>query len=352
LATFCWTKSLLCNVATFTGMLLYPESTLQLCSSRRFCEVFTDLFRFPVSRPDNVVFRLDAHQSATSVWTTRSFCPDAHQCLEASNSSRFHPSGRNGKSSGRSSEFEKTQCSSASVRTTWLYRPDAIQCLTSIRVSDSRHSYRKTAATVRTMCDPVRTMFSIRQDMHTKFNRLDGSLHGPDDQASYMEIACTSSTVRTSAFKVRTLKPYYGNFVQTKCNRPDARATPSGCGLVMEAFSATLERPLQFIVWTLNQAVQTPSGILIITFYSNIGLGQNRRRWKADKKCCQQIVQMATRSVRKDPVLMERFARPDGPAENFRILFGQEKLGPSGRPKAPVWMCVPQTPFWTQNRVS
>jgi hypothetical protein len=59
LATFCWTKSLLCNVAAFTGMLLYPESTLQLCSSRRFCKVFKDLFRFPISRPDDVVFRPD-----------------------------------------------------------------------------------------------------------------------------------------------------------------------------------------------------------------------------------------------------------------------------------------------------
>jgi hypothetical protein len=107
LAVFCWTKSLLCNVAAFTGMLIYPESTLQLCSSRRFCEVFKDLFWFPVSRPDDLVFRLDAHQSATSVRTTRSFRPDAHQCLEASNSSSLHPSGRNGKSSWRSSEFEK-----------------------------------------------------------------------------------------------------------------------------------------------------------------------------------------------------------------------------------------------------
>jgi uncharacterized membrane protein YccC len=100
LATLCWTKSLLCNVVAFTGMLLYPESTLQLCSSRRFCEVFNDLFRFPGSR-------LDAHQSATSVRTTRTFRLDAHQCLEASNSSRLHPSGRNGKSSGRSLEFKK-----------------------------------------------------------------------------------------------------------------------------------------------------------------------------------------------------------------------------------------------------
>jgi hypothetical protein len=100
----------------------------------------------------------------------------------------------------------RSQCSSASLRTTWLYRPNAIQCLTSIRVSDSRHSYGKTAVTFWTMCDPVRTMFSIRKDVHTKFNRSDGSLHGPDDQASYMEIACTSSTVRTSAFRVRTFQ--------------------------------------------------------------------------------------------------------------------------------------------------
>jgi hypothetical protein len=31
-------------------------------------------------------------------------------------------------------------------------------------------------------------------------------------------------------------KPYYGNYVQLKCNRPDARATPSERGLVMESF--------------------------------------------------------------------------------------------------------------------
>jgi hypothetical protein len=62
---------------------------------------------FPCIRPDDVVFRPDAHQSATSIWTTRTFRPNARQCLEASNSSRLHPSGRNGKASGRSSEFEK-----------------------------------------------------------------------------------------------------------------------------------------------------------------------------------------------------------------------------------------------------
>jgi len=44
---------------------------------------------------------------ASSVRTTRTFRLEAHLCLEASNSSRLHPSGRNGKSSGHSSEFEK-----------------------------------------------------------------------------------------------------------------------------------------------------------------------------------------------------------------------------------------------------
>jgi hypothetical protein len=189
-------------------MLLYPESTLQLCSSRRFCEVFKDLFRFPVSRPD-------AHQSATSVWTTRSFHPDAHQCLEASNSSRFHPSGRNGKSSGRSLEFEKIpvfQC----------IRPDDVVIpsgrhsgLTNIRVSASRHSYGKTAATVRKMCDPVRTMSSIRQERayqvqpserQPSWSGRSSFIYGncvhqfnrPDAPSLIMVISCSrSATVRT-----------------------------------------------------------------------------------------------------------------------------------------------------------
>jgi hypothetical protein len=149
----------------------------------------------------------------------------------------------------------RSQCSSASVRTTWLYLPDAIQGLTSIRVSASRHSYGKTAATVRTMCDPIRTMSSIRQE---RAYQVQPSGRQPlwSGRSSFI----------------------YGNFVQPKCNCPDARATPSGRGLVMEAFGAILERRLQLIVRTLDQAVRMPFGIFIITFYSNIGLGQNQRR--------------------------------------------------------------------------
>jgi hypothetical protein len=109
----------------------------------------------------------------------------------------------------------KSQCFSVSVRTTWLYCPDAIQCLISIRVSAWRHSYGKTAAT-------IRTMFSIRHEhayqvqpsghqpswsgrssfiygncVH-QFNPLDVCLQGPDTPSLIMVISCSrSATVRT-----------------------------------------------------------------------------------------------------------------------------------------------------------
>jgi len=75
-----------------------------------------------------------------------------------------------------------------------VFHSDAIQGLTSIRVSASRHSYGKMAATVWTMCDPVRTMFSIRQDVH-QFNRPDISLKGPDATSLIMVIMCSRNAV-------------------------------------------------------------------------------------------------------------------------------------------------------------
>jgi hypothetical protein len=125
LAAFCWTKSLLCNVAAFTGMLLHPDSTLQLCSSRRFYEVFKEVHFNSLSAVRMTwyfVHTLISQQhpsgrrgipsgrssvKASSVRMTRTFRPDAHQCLEASNSSSLHLSKRNGKSSGRHSVFDK-----------------------------------------------------------------------------------------------------------------------------------------------------------------------------------------------------------------------------------------------------
>jgi hypothetical protein len=163
-----------------------------------------------------VVFHPDAHQSATSVQTLISQQhPSERRELSVRTSlyvlklrtvqGCIRPDVMANRPAAIQSS-RRIQCSSASVRTTWQYSPDAIQCLTSIRVSASRHSYGKTTTTIRTMCEPVWMMSSIRQVVHTKFNRSDVSLHGPNDQASYMEIACTSSTVRTSAFRVWTRK--------------------------------------------------------------------------------------------------------------------------------------------------
>jgi hypothetical protein len=131
--------------------------------------------------------------------------PSVSRSLEQS---RLHLSGRNGKSSG-------SQCSSASVRTTWLYRPNAIQCLTSIRVFDSRHSYWKTAIIVRTMSsirqervyqvqpsgrEPSwsgRSSFIYGNCVH-QFNRPDNHPPGPDAPSLIMVIKCSrSATVRT-----------------------------------------------------------------------------------------------------------------------------------------------------------
>jgi len=111
LATFCWTKSLLCNVAAFTGMLLYLESTLQLCSSRRFCEVFKEV-HFVSCQPSR---RRDIPSRRSSVSNIRPddvvFLPDAHL-------SKHHPSDDENFMSGRPSvsrSFEQFKV--ASVRT-------------------------------------------------------------------------------------------------------------------------------------------------------------------------------------------------------------------------------------------
>jgi hypothetical protein len=53
---------------------------------------------------------------------------------------------------------------------------------------------------------PVQTLSFIRQVVHTKFNHPDIILHGPDAQASYMEIACINSTIRKTPFMIRTLE--------------------------------------------------------------------------------------------------------------------------------------------------
>jgi hypothetical protein len=65
--------------------------------------------------------------------------------------------------------------------------PDVVQQLDFF----PKHIYEKTAATVQTMCVPVRTLSFIRQVVHSKFNRPDISLQGPDAPTLDMEIACS-----------------------------------------------------------------------------------------------------------------------------------------------------------------
>jgi hypothetical protein len=160
---------------------VFPESTLLFCSSKRLSADFKAV-KFiplqPLGRPD-IPSGCSTIQ-ASSVRTTRTFCPDLPLCQEASNCSSLHPSGRFSSTSGRHSVFDQL----------WDFF--------------LKHRYGKTAATVRTMWIPVWTRSFIRQAVHSKSRRLDVSLHGQDARASYMEIACIRSTVRTTDTLVRT----------------------------------------------------------------------------------------------------------------------------------------------------
>jgi hypothetical protein len=116
------------------------------------------LFRKVVlcNRLDDVLYRLDAQLSkASSVLTARTFRPDLPLCQELSNCSSLHPSGRLSNTSKRRPVFDQL----------WDFFP--------------KHKYGKTAATVQTMCIPVRTRLFVRQVVHSKFNRPDDIIHGP-----------------------------------------------------------------------------------------------------------------------------------------------------------------------------
>jgi len=67
-----------------------------------------------------------------------------------------------------------------------------------------KNRYGKTVATFRTMWIPIQTRSSIRQVVHSKSRRSDASLHGPEARATYMEIVCIRSIVRTTYSMVQT----------------------------------------------------------------------------------------------------------------------------------------------------
>jgi hypothetical protein len=147
-----------------------------------------------------VIYRLDIQLSkATSIRTTRTFCPNLPLCQEASNCSNLHPSEHFSSTSEWHSVFDQL----------WDFFP--------------KHRYGKIAATVRTIWIPVRTFSSIRQVAHSKFRCPDDSIHGPDAWATYMKIARIKSTVRTTIpliWKLRAaeVRPSerQGNTVQTQ----------------------------------------------------------------------------------------------------------------------------------------
>jgi hypothetical protein len=154
-----------------------------------YVQIPTQKSRIPRIRPNVPVNCPDAHQSATSIQTMWQYSPDAHQRLKTLNCSRLHPSGRNGKSSGHSSKFEKNPGFK------WD-RPNNMVILFGRRsVFDQlwdffpKHRYGKITSTIRTMWIPVRTLSFIRQVVYSKFNRLDNSHYGPDTPSLVMEIA-------------------------------------------------------------------------------------------------------------------------------------------------------------------
>jgi len=77
--------------------------------------------------------------------------------------------------------------------------PDASQYSTKLQIL-FKIIYGKIAETVRMTWIPVRTRFSLRQESQFKFNRPDVCQHGSDARSTDMEIADSTSTVRTPVF--------------------------------------------------------------------------------------------------------------------------------------------------------
>jgi hypothetical protein len=153
LASFCWTKSLLCNDA------FKPGSTIQ-SASRRFCTVYRSEKSDPLQPSER-------HDIPSRYLTVQSIIRQNDVKFPSGPSSlsksfellRLHPSGRFSSMSGRHSVFDQL----------WDFLP--------------KHRYGKILATVRTMWIPVRTCSSIRQVAHSKSRRPDANLHGLNARA-------------------------------------------------------------------------------------------------------------------------------------------------------------------------
>jgi hypothetical protein len=149
-------------------------------------------FRFPASRPDDVSSRPDAHLSIVpSVWTTchTIWLPDKPSIIRPDDVYfRLDPS-----------LYREASVPAFIHPDDSAARSDALQYLIKLPIL-SKFIYGKIAAT-------VRKRFSLRQELQFKFNRPDVCQHGLDARSTDMEIADSTSTVRTPAFhgpKART----------------------------------------------------------------------------------------------------------------------------------------------------
>jgi hypothetical protein len=190
-------------------MLFYSESTLQLWASRRLC-------RFQISQFCSLAsFRMtDAYQSATSVRTTRTFRLNAHQRREASNCSSLHPSRRFSSTSRRHSVFDQL----------WDFLP--------------KHSFGKIAVTVRTTWIPVQTRSFIRQVSHSNPDVWTSVLLVRTHEHQIWKLRASDQPSGRPSPWSGLGKPWYGNYLQRKCNHLEDRVPPFGRGYKQERISA------------------------------------------------------------------------------------------------------------------
>jgi len=157
--------------------------------------------------------------------TTRTFHPDLPLCQEPSNCSWLHPSERLNNTARRLSVFVKSKD----------FFP--------------KHRYGKTAATGWTMCVPVRTLSFIRQSciQCSTVRMLDFMVRPLNPNIWKLRASVQPSGCHTSSS--RCSKTWYGNWVQLKCNRLDATATPSWRILIQERILCEFEKQVaQFFI--------------------------------------------------------------------------------------------------------
>jgi hypothetical protein len=119
-----------------------------------------------------------------------------------------------------------------------------------------KQRYGKTAATVRMMWIPIWTRSSIRQVAHSKIRRPDDGLHGLDARASYMEIASSKFTVRTTDVMVRTSQALIWKLRVAKV-RPSGNSEKNFYEILESRSHSCPSRHLMSTVWTAPRYFKT-----------------------------------------------------------------------------------------------